>query len=402
MRILMVSTTFPPQISGVSVLAENLADELNRRHAVEVIATAPASGYKRPRGSRDRNLYKVHRLPGLLLRANSNMLLARPSPRKVEAIIKAFKPDVIHLHDFNTNSAQLILNASARKKIPIVLTHHFTAEMILKWVVSSSLAQNRLLKNSVYRLVNILYNRCDLIVVPNPALIQVFKASGLRTPIVSIPNGMAVKKFQSRRVPKKLLNKAGFGKPMFLFVGRLDSDKSLHLAVDAFAAVKRRHPAASLVLVGKGVQEKNLKQQAYRLGVGASVHFPGRLDNRSGELSALYQRADVFVSPSIIENQSMSFIEAMSVGLPLVAFAAPLQQGFIANKRNGLLFTPHTAKALARVMDKIVSDGRLRTKIARTNKKAAQQHEISRVADEYVKAYKAGIRRVSSKPRVAK
>lgn len=392
MRILIVSTVFPPQLSGVSTMTENLADELSQNHDVELITSSISS--RRTVDFHPGKPYRVHRLSGVPLNPKTNLTITYPHPQKVEAIIRDFKPDVIHLQDPNTISSITAVSIARRLRIPTVVTHHFTAELILKWLVpvrrfSTPLAQNPKLKDPIYRLVNLMYNRCDLVTVPNPVLIPALKNAKLKTPIISIPNGMDIKSFQKRPTDRQYLKQLKLTHPVILFVGRLDVDKNLDLLLEAVAGIRTQNPLSTLVLVGSGFQEQKLKELTKALHLGHSVRFLGRIDNKSEKLKSLYQEADLFVNPSVIENQSLSFIEAMAAGLPLIAFDTPLYQGFMSHSIHGLLFSPHSASALTAAMQKLISEPKLRHRISLINRKRARRYDIGQVAKQYLAAYQS-------------
>ena len=109
-----------------------------------------------------------------------------------------------------------------------------------------------------------------------------------------------------------------------LFVGRIAPNKCQHDLVKALVAYRRSvDPSARLRLVGGSSSERYLdavRTFAHSAGVGDSVDFAGSVS--SGELSAYYRSADVFVSASEHEGFCVPLLEAMHHCVPIVAFAA--------------------------------------------------------------------------------
>jgi colanic acid/amylovoran biosynthesis glycosyltransferase len=108
-----------------------------------------------------------------------------------------------------------------------------------------------------------------------------------------------------------------------LTVGRLVEKKGHRYALEAFAMVKLRFPAAEYLVAGDGPLRQELVALARRLGIDASVKFLG--DQSDGEVAALYRRATVFVLASVtaadgdMEGQGLVLQEAQGSGLSVVS-----------------------------------------------------------------------------------
>ena len=119
-------------------------------------------------------------------------------------------------------------------------------------------------------------------------------------------------------------------KPRLLFVGRLDIQKNVPLFLRALAGVSGHFETT---LVGAGELEGQLKQAAAELQL-KNVHFHGRADG--SELRELYRNADVFVLPSEYEGMPLVLLEALAMGLPIVATDIPGNRDLVVHGGNGL------------------------------------------------------------------
>lgn len=99
--------------------------------------------------------------------------------------------------------------------------------------------------------------------------------------------------------------------------GRMSEEKGLRYLLDAMPAVLAEYPPTTLTLVGDGPLREILQQQVERLDINASVSFSGRVTHE--EVVGYLCEADVFVFPSLNEGLPLSILEAMSVGLPVIA-----------------------------------------------------------------------------------
>src|SRR5262249_15229421 len=111
--------------------------------------------------------------------------------------------------------------------------------------------------------------------------------------------------------------------PHAVFVGRLAPEERLITLIDASPLVPRTHPQARLTLIGEGPERCALEERARSLGLGVgpgqAVDLPGVADDVTARLRA----ADLFVLPSLEEGMSIALLEAMALGIPLVASSIP-------------------------------------------------------------------------------
>ena len=123
-----------------------------------------------------------------------------------------------------------------------------------------------------------------------------------------IPMGVDLKnKFVLADIPKK--------KRAILFVGRLVEKKGLKYLIDAFNELQMKYSDASLVIVGKGPEETNIRQQIFKYQIESSVKLMGALTHAG--LDKIYQLHDIAVFPFIedstgdMEGFGLVMVEAM-------------------------------------------------------------------------------------------
>ncbi len=390
MKILIVSTSYPPYISGVATSTFNLVQELSKKYSVSLISS---TANKHPQKKIVTKNLQLYLLPGVLFKKKKhNFTLSYPYPKKIENIIRNINPDIIHLQDFSPIS---LSSASFAKNyhIPIIITHHFTAEFIYKSLIptqelSNKISQIQSAKKFVYRLVNLFYNQYQLVTVPNKSLIPYLQSAKLKTPIVSISNGINISSFNKKIKLSSILKRYKITQPkIILFVGRLEIDKSISLLIKAFKDIYYHNPDTSLVLVGEGSQKKKLKKLAKKLGIDQATYFLGGINNQDHSLSHLYNSAHLFTNPSIIENQSMTFLEASTAGLPLVTANTKTQYDLLKPNINTVVFEPDSHSSLSTAIQKLLLSHKLRKTLSKNNKKLAQKHDISITSQQYLKAY---------------
>jgi glycosyltransferase involved in cell wall biosynthesis len=104
--------------------------------------------------------------------------------------------------------------------------------------------------------------------------------------------------------------------PRLLFAGRLLYWKGAHIALRAFAEMRRSVPGARLTIVGKGPERDRLMADAQAMRLGDSVTFVAWLPQQ--ELFGLYASHDLFVFPSLHDSSGTVVVEALARGLPVI------------------------------------------------------------------------------------
>ena len=144
--------------------------------------------------------------------------------------------------------------------------------------------------------------------------------------------------------------------PLWLFVGRIAPNKCQHDVIAAFATYRRLYgPQSRLALVGSATSGRYmaaLQRMAADLGVGAAVDFVGGA--AFPELLAYFSRADVFVCLSEHEGFCVPVVEAMELGLPVVAYAAAAVTETVADA--GVLLEDKDPLAVAHAVNRLLSD----------------------------------------------
>lgn len=121
----------------------------------------------------------------------------------------------------------------------------------------------------------------------------------------------------------ELLNDADLHKkyPHFsqiiLMASRLEKEKNISLALQAFALIYRDHKKVGLIIVGQGSQEKRLKVIVKGLGIESNVIFEKWADQQT--LISYYKTADVFLNTSLFEGYGMTLVEAKAAGCKIIS-----------------------------------------------------------------------------------
>jgi glycosyltransferase involved in cell wall biosynthesis len=130
--------------------------------------------------------------------------------------------------------------------------------------------------------------------------------------------------------------------PILISVGRFAPVKELPEMITAFVLLLKQYPEARLILIGDGTERAQVEALIAELHISQNVVLPGRQSN----VSTWLQISDLYISSSSLEGMPLSILEAMSVGLPVVATAV----GDVPNVLHdgmGLLVPVHEPARLA-------------------------------------------------------
>lgn len=144
------------------------------------------------------------------------------------------------------------------------------------------------------------------LVVPSGYLRDVFREFGEESSIV--PNLANVERFHFRE-------RTQF-RPVILSARNLTTTYNVACAIRVLQHVIKRYPHAELVIAGDGPEKDRLIEMSRQAGLEKQVHFLGNVKNE--DMPDVYQRCDIFINTSNVDNMPGSILEAWASGLPVV------------------------------------------------------------------------------------
>ena len=167
-------------------------------------------------------------------------------------------------------------------------------------------------------------------------------------------------------------------------VGRLAAQKGFPYLIRAIPRVLRSVPSAQFIIAGDGELKAELKQEAQRVGAADRIHFIGFQHDVPGLLAAL----DIFVQPSLWEGLSISLIEALAAGKPIVATDIEGNREVVDNGITGLIVPPADPDALADALVLLALDrGRARTLSENARSAANERFSETRMVTDILATY---------------
>lgn len=193
-----------------------------------------------------------------------------------------------------------------------------------------------------------------------------------------------------RALPERAARPKPGGSLRVICVARLSPEKGHVGLLQAFAQARSRGARDSeLVLVGDGPERARVEQAISALGLSESV----RLLGQKAEQDTLREVAgsDLLVLASFMEGLPVVLMEALALGLPVIAPRVAGVPELVEDNVQGLLFAPAAWDELAERLYRLLSDGALRERMAGAGRaKIEQEFEISRAVLPLVERFRNG------------
>lgn len=203
--------------------------------------------------------------------------------------------------------------------------------------------------------------------------------------IRTILNGIQVEKFLGHD-RAAIRAELGFGEDEVILgsIGRLATQKGFAYMIEAMPAIVAKNPRARLVIAGIGDLDAELTALVAAKGMEKHVTFLGFRRDAPRLLAAF----DVFVHPSLWEGLSISLMEAMVAGCPIVCSRIPGNIEMIDDGRTGIFSEPASPESIVASVNRMLADPAAARRMAETaQREGMERFPVERMVRENVAAY---------------
>jgi glycosyltransferase involved in cell wall biosynthesis len=299
-------------------------------------------------------------------------------PMRFAKFIRAQKVDVVQSHEFTAN---IYASMGARLAgVPIVCTTH-----------GKNYWPHALYRRTAYRWAA--HNAHAFVAVSGDLSRYLSSTLGIAEKRVrTIPNGIDSNVFKcDARARESVRAELSISatQPLLLACGELTQVKGHQFLLHAMRQVVATCPDAVVAIAGHGPLREDLEALAQSIGVSPYVRFLGFRD----DVPALLNAADVFVMPSLSEGLPLALLEAMSVGVPVVATAVGGVPELIQAGETGWLVPPHDADELARMLIEVIrSSGSRQCVVGKARQLCSSQYDLRATVSRYADLYRSKLR----------
>ncbi|HWC83242.1 MAG TPA: glycosyltransferase [Pseudonocardiaceae bacterium] len=366
LRIVIGADTFPPDINGAARFAHQLATGLaGRGHEVHVICSSATGPAGRETLLGHGGSVTVHRLRSHRTPCHPTFRICLPwrTGSAVRELLGELAPDLVHVQaHFSVGRA--LVRAATEAGIPVAATNHFMPENLLGYLPLPD-AVRRGVATLAWRDLARVLAPARLVTAPTPTAVAMLREHRVGGRVLPVSCGVDLDRLG-----------AGAGTPTgrtVLFVGRLDQEKRVSDLLHALALLPERLDVR-VELVGDGSCRAELEVLAQRLGVADRVRFHGFVSET--ELLAAHARSAVFCMPGVAELQSIATMEAMAAGRPVVAADAVALPHLVRPGRNGWLFPPGDAAALAAALIRLFDEPGALSRMGAASRELIARHDL--------------------------
>jgi glycosyltransferase involved in cell wall biosynthesis len=389
-RVALTTSIYPPEIGGPSAQTRDLALALAQRGvSTSVLVCGKQEAVRTTPGLEVRQIVPPSG-KGRWNRISRQFSLLR----SILGFLRETRPDVVHQQVFGDNSSILVGIACRMLGIPSVLkvtAEQHTEALNSRRLVSLSNGGPRDLPTRV---------RSSLLKSRDSLCLRLFRQIWVTTPtfrqrletgfglpqerLVLYPNFIALDRFRCPDPPPRSETVSPATPLRILTVCRLKPWKGVE---DCLTAAAQLPEGFRWRFVGSGKEEyeKELKQMARSLGLEGKVEFLGAIPPDA--VAAEYAEADLFVLGSRYEPFGIVLVEAMAMGVPIVATTVGGIPDVLEHERTGLLVPPGHPDLLGASITRLLSDSRRREQLAAAGRQRSLDFGMEHGVEFFLQLY---------------
>ena len=322
------SDAIPPIMDGVGRVAQNYFLYLNASYGDSYLIGPHVPHFEDDKNSIIR--YKSMGIPFF-----SPYRIGFPLLGEFRGDLESINFDIIHSHSPFTAGKEA-LRIARKKHIPIVTTFHSKYKDDFLRALKSQKISEKLIAHIIHY-----YEEVDAVWVPNEPTKETLRSYGFKGNIEIARNGTEMKPLDAATMStlrKRGRNTHSYSEDeiILLYVGQLRKEKNLLLLLDSITVLVKEKIPLKAIFVGSGPDEEELQRIVKKRGLSEYVSFPGLIRDRE-VLKSYYAMSDIFMFPSLYDNQSVSMKEAAACSIPSICVKGASTAQEIEDGVNGFL-----------------------------------------------------------------
>lgn len=307
-----------------------------------------------------------------------DVIYSKKNKKKMEEALEEFKPDIVHLNNFQRQLSASIIDPIKKKKIPIVFTAHDmnaicpASAMLYKGEICedcikkgyNSCIKKSCIKNSKLKSVlavleteyykkHKIYKKIDCIIAPSEFIKNQLIKGNLEYNRIEVLHNFVEKSNVNN------INDEGYA----FYFGRLSIEKGILNIVQALKNI----PNGNLLIAGDGPERENIEKYIKNNGLNDRIRLLGYLNQN--EIKKYISNAKFVVVPSIwYENCPYSILETMEIGKPIIGSKIGGIPELIEDSKNGFLYEYNDINQLEEKMKLLFNNKKLVEEQSKTSK----------------------------------
>jgi len=350
MRELLIATdNYLPRRDGIAVFLSEIIPLLKKKFHVTLITPKFTGKMQTETGVK---IIKVP-LSGIQL---GDYPVAKLAPRKIKEATEG--ADIVWVQTLGPVGLTALHYAKKKKKKLIAFNHSIEWELFSYSITREKLFY-KAMKGAIKTLAKRFYNKCDILIVPTEAIGRLLEENGIKPRKEVVNLGVDVARFipPMNKAKAKRNIKINPRLTVIGYLGRIGREKDLPALVEAFQKVRKKYRNVMLLIVGGGLKGEVLQDR--------KVIVTGVVENVVPYLQAM----DIYVLPSLTETTSLTTMEAMSCGLPVVVTKAGFVKEYVKEGYSGYFFEKRDSDMLSKKLEKLLKSGKTRERLGANARK---------------------------------
>lgn len=300
-------------------------------------------------------------------------------PPKLAEIVRGRLVDVIHAHQYTPFFYSALARTRCRTTTPIVFTEHGRHYPdVVSW-------KRRLANRAWLGRMSHATTACCQFAADAVRSKEGFSGGSIQV----IPNGIDVSRFNVHESGERQRLRDVLGlkqdRKYVVTPARFHPVKDHSTLIEAFALVALEQSDATLLLLGDGPERHAIERLVDKLGLTGRVEFWGV----RADVDSILAAADIFALSSLSEAASVTILEAMASGLPIVATAVGGTPELVRHNVEGLLSPRQDTSALASSISQLLRDPQLASKMGKAGRKRVlDEYQLDQTVDAYLAIYR--------------
>ncbi|MGE0793043.1 MAG: glycosyltransferase family 4 protein [Candidatus Woesearchaeota archaeon] len=354
-RLIIATDNFMPKMDGISRFLETILPELKKHFKIIIICP----------DFKEKNIeiegIEFVRIP-LTKKYVGDFQLPKIKYNLISKTLK--KDDVLFSQTIGPIGGLALWLSKKRNLKTIVYTHS------LEWLLVSKSIHTFILKKIskiISKLwVKYLYRKVDYLIVPSERIADMLSWENINTPKKIINLGVDSNKFipfsEDKRQKVRASMAINENEIVIGYHGRIAYEKDLNTLLRAFIKLRKKVNNIKLLIIGSGVPKLEKKFENQK----DIIHIPMQM-----EVENYIPAIDIYCLPSLTETTSLSTLEAMSCGLPIVTTGVGFVRDYVRNNYNGYFFPLKDSYTLMKKLELLCKDKNLRQEFGKHSREIA-------------------------------
>lgn len=371
MNILFVIDQMDNMNSGVTVIANRLADELSKIGNT-IYWTGIGDGSKNKIECQELKINKM--LQDKIL--DKELKFAKPNIKEIEKIVK--KVDIIHFFT-PFKLSRKVLKIAEKEGVPCTAGFYIQPQSISNVI---GMGQSRIINKLIFLYFKNFYNKIEHVHCPSNYIVNELEEQGFISNFHEISNGVSDElKYLKLNKPNRFSDKY-----VITTVGKYVKEKKQDIIIDAIVKSKYEK-VIQLIAAGEGPEENALRKKSFRLTNPPIFNWYSK-----SELYEIIGYSDLYIHPSDFESEPVTCMEAMALGrVPIIANTEETSaKQFAIDKKS--LFQSGNSTELAKKIDYWIEHNSLKLKLEQEYTNIMKKYKLSESALKIEEMFREAIR----------